>query len=145
MARPGQRLQCADLGTAVLADQVGGDAVQPGAGQPVGGVVAVPGTERDEERLRRDVVRRALPEAAGGVAVDVRGVPVVQPGEQFGLVEGVRDDVGVVFVFAFGVEVGRRGPVTAPPGGASVGVAVTPVVRSGRKGSRALHQLCRCF
>lgn len=59
-------------------------------------VVTAPGAEGDEKGLRRDVVRRALPEAAGGIAVDVRSVAVVEPGEDLGMLQRLRDDLGIV-------------------------------------------------
>jgi len=89
----------------VLADQVRGDAVQPGAGVSGGEVVPVPLAEGVEKRVRDDVVGRVRAQPAGGVAVQRRGVPVVKAGERLRVVPGTLDEGGVVV--CVGVWVGR--------------------------------------
>src|SRR6185437_3332718 len=88
--------ELADLLAAVLADEVGGDPVQPRAGVAVGGEVPAALGERGQEGLGDEVIGHFAADPAGDVAVDAGGVPVKQQGEPLGLVPGALDDRGVV-------------------------------------------------
>ncbi len=98
LAGPGQRPQTAYFLPALLADEVRGDPVQPGPGTGPRGVVAGTHPERGQERVGRDVVRRVVAEAPGRVPVDVGCVPVVEPGKQLRMFQGLRDDVAVALI-----------------------------------------------
>jgi hypothetical protein len=82
----------------VAADEVGGDAVQPGARVHADLVVGVPLPEGQQERLGHDVVGRVPPKAAHHVALDVRRMPAEQYVEALGLMPGKPDDGRVVQV-----------------------------------------------
>src|SRR6266851_6413064 len=96
----------ADLVPSVLADEVGGDPVEPRPGIGEAEVVALALAEGGEEGLRHEVVGDLPAGAPGEVTVDVRGVPVEQLGEELGLVPGALDDRCVVR--------GRKGGVPGP-------------------------------
>lgn len=66
--RPGQRLVPSRLGPLVAGDQVGCDTEQPRPGAAVGGVVAPPAVERDQERLRCHVFGQLPPQSPGRIA-----------------------------------------------------------------------------
>jgi len=68
----------AGLVPAMLADQVGGDPVQPGPGIGVAEVIPVPLGESGQERLGDQVIGNLAASTPGKVAVNVRGVPVKQ-------------------------------------------------------------------
>jgi hypothetical protein len=80
----------------MAADEVGGDAVQPGSRVRAGLVVGVPLPEGKQECLRHDVIGRVLAEAVHHVALDVRCVPAEQHGEVLGLMPGELNDGRVV-------------------------------------------------
>ena len=68
----------AGLIPAMLADQVGGDPIQPGPCIGLAEVVPVPLSERGQERLGDQVIGGLAVSTPGQVAVNVRGVPVKQ-------------------------------------------------------------------
>jgi hypothetical protein len=83
----GRQLQRPDLLTAVPADQLGRDAVQPGPDTGPRAVVTGPDPEGRQKGLGGDVVGRVPAGAPGDVLVDGGRVPVEQHGEALGFVE----------------------------------------------------------
>jgi hypothetical protein len=79
-----------------LADEVGGDAVEPRPGVRIRRVVAGAFAERDQERFRHQVVGDLGAEPPGEVALDMRRVAVEDGREPLGVVEGRGDDLRVV-------------------------------------------------
>ncbi len=90
---------------AMLADQVGGDPVQPGPGIRVAEVIPVPLGESGQERLGDQVIGNLAAGTPGQVAVNVRGVPVEQNREPLRLPPGTLNDRGII----------RGGGSPAPP------------------------------
>jgi hypothetical protein len=86
----------ADLVPAMLADQVGGDAVQPGPGIGVAEVIPVPLGESSQERLGEQVIGSLRTSTSGKVAVNVRGVSVKQDREPLRLPPGNLNDRGII-------------------------------------------------
>ena len=80
----------------MLADQVGGDPVQPGPGIRVAEVIPVPLGESGQERLGDQVIGNLAASTPGQVAVNVRGVPVKQNREALRLPPGTLDDGSII-------------------------------------------------
>jgi hypothetical protein len=78
-----------------VADEVGGDPVEPGPYARALRVVPSPVPERFQESLGHQVVGRVRAETTGDVAVDLAGVPPVQRREPLGIGKGGGDDLGV--------------------------------------------------
>src|SRR5690242_12462020 len=83
-ARSLAQTELAGFLAAVLGDQVGGDAVEPGAGVVVAGVVPGPFPERHQECLGYQVVGGLTADPAGQIAVNVRCVAVEERREPVG-------------------------------------------------------------
>jgi hypothetical protein len=86
----------AGLVPVVLADQVGGNPIQPGPGIGVSEVIPVPFGEGGQEGLGEQVVGGLAASAPGKVAVDDRRVPVEQDREPLRLPPGTRDDRSII-------------------------------------------------
>lgn len=61
----------------------------------------MPPTKRGKKRLSDDIVSDAIPEPTGHVAVQRTGVPVVEQGEQLGLMPGLLDQRGIIRAFSW--------------------------------------------
>src|SRR5260370_16139859 len=77
----------------VRADQVRGDAVQPGPGAASRGVIFAPLGERSKENLPGEVVSNSGPDPPGDVAVDFAEVTVENRGKALRLCPGLLDHV----------------------------------------------------
>lgn len=76
--------QAAHLGAEVVAEQIGGDAEEPGAGPGAGRVVGVALAQGHREGLGQQIFRRDRAGPAGQIAEQGRGMPVEQRGERLG-------------------------------------------------------------
>src|ERR1022692_4468831 len=86
----------AGLVPAMLADQVGGDPIQPGPGIGVTEVIPVPLGESGQARLGDQVIGNLRASTPGKVAVNVGRVPVKQDREPLRLPPGTLNDRGVI-------------------------------------------------
>jgi hypothetical protein len=80
----------------MLADQIGGDPVQPGPGIGVAEVIPVPLGESGQECLGDQVIGHLAVGTPAQVAVDVRGVPVKQDREPLRIPPGTLNDRGII-------------------------------------------------
>jgi hypothetical protein len=80
----------------MLADQVGGDPVQPGPGIGVAEVIPVPLGESRQERLGDQVISNLAASTPGQVPVNVRGMPVEQDCEPLRLQPGTLNDRSII-------------------------------------------------
>ena len=98
VSEAGDGSQPADLGPAVLADDVGGDAEQPRARVRPGLVEPSPLPQRDGERLGGHVVGQVAAQPAHHEAVHVAGVPLPDHREPVGVGDRARDHRAIVLV-----------------------------------------------
>lgn len=93
----GQQVQLPGLGALVAADEIGGDAVQPGQGVVPGQVIAAALAEGSEKGLRHHVLGDVESEAADDESLDFGRVSAEDLREHLGLLPGPRDDGGIVW------------------------------------------------
>jgi hypothetical protein len=94
--RPGDGAEVARFLPAVRADQVGGDAVQPGQGTLPGRVIALTPAERGQEHLGGQIVGGLGADPARKVPVDLAEVAAEDYGELFRIAARGIDDRGVI-------------------------------------------------